>query len=71
MRNKNLKTISRFSCSEATLNEWAKQMSQLAGGSVGGQPAMENFANLNFLKALVLPFWCLKKTNLKGCSSEN
>ena len=71
MQNKNLKTVSRFLSNEATSNEWAKQMSQLAGGSVGEQPAMGNFANLSLLKALVLPFWCLRKTNLKGCSSEN
>ena len=37
---------------------------------MGSQP-LENFANLNLPKAWILPFWCLKKNNLKGCGSEN
>ena len=69
---KNLKTIRCFSWNEVTLNKRAKQVSHSAGGSlvVESQP-LQNFANLNLLKAWMLPFWYLKKTNLKGCDSEH
>ena len=58
---------------EAKWPQTNEQVGYSAGGGGGGglesQP-LENFANLNFLKALILLFWCLK-TNLKGCDSEN
>ena len=41
------------------------------GGGVGGSQALENVANLYLLKALILPFWSFKKTNLKSCDSGN
>ena len=46
-------------------NEWTKWVIQLGNLGVENQP-LENFANLNLLKAGILPFWCLKKANLKG-----
>lgn len=50
-------------------SKWVIQLGEGGGGGLESQP-LENFANLNFLKALILLFWCLK-TNLKGCDSEN
>ena len=51
------------------LNECA-EANELFPYGVWGKP-LESFANLNLLNACILPFWCLKKSNFKGCDSEN
>ena len=61
---------SLFFVKRSDLKRTSKWVIQLGGGGGLESQPLENFANLNFLKALILLFWCLK-TNLKGCDSEN
>ena len=72
MQIKNLKTVCYVSWSEANLktNQQSKGVIQLEVLGIGSQP-LENVVVLNHLMALIFPFGCLKKTNLKGCDCEN
>ena len=61
--NKNLKAVCCFSRCEGPFRRTSEPSESFTGESESGEPAPG--------KAWILPFWCLKKTSLKGCGSEN